>query len=174
MEVVVAQILGVVALVLVSIGYFFKDRFKFLLMQVIANAFYASAFLVVGAYVGGVITFISIARCLYIYFAQKYSFKYFYPFLLIFIVCYIVVTIVFWSAWVDIMPLITATIFTVGLSIKNLQTARCVFLIPNVILIVYNIFATTYASALLDFIEVVVIIVAIIKFCIENKRFKIS
>ena len=172
MEFILAQVLGFIALILVCIGYFLKDRFKFLLIQVIANFFYACAFLVVEAYVGGIIIFISLIRCLYIYIAEKYSFKYIYHFLPIFIILYIITTILLWSSWLDLMPLFASSIFTVGFAIKNLQKGKFVLIIPNVILVIYNIFTTTYTSALLDFIEVVVIVIAIIKFYIDKKKNK--
>jgi len=170
MEFVLAQVLGVIALIILSIGYFVKDRFKFLLIQVIANFFYASAFVVIGTYVAGVITFISLARCLYLFLAEKYSFKYTYYFLPVFIVGYILSTIFLWNSWLDIIPLITSITFTFAFTIKNLQLCRYILIIPNTLLIVYNILATTYASALLDLIEVIVIVVAIIKYYVDKKK----
>lgn len=170
MEFILAQILGGIALILVSIGYFFKDKNKFMIMQVAANFFYACAFFVVGAFVGGGLVMISLVRCLYIFFAEKYNFKYLLQFLSIFIVAYIITTIIFWGTTFDILPLISSIIFTIGYTIKNLQTMRYVLILPNLILVLYNILTTTYASALLDFLEVIVIIVAIIKFIIEKNR----
>ena len=70
------------------------------------------------------------------------------------------------------MPLITSTLFTIGFTIKNLQTMRYILIIPNAVLVIYNILTTTYTSALLDFIEIIVIIVAIVKFYRDSKRIK--
>lgn len=170
MEFVLAQILGGIALILVCVGYFLKKKSHFLIIQTVANFFYSAAFLVVGAYVGAALVMISIFRCIYLYFAEKHSFKYTLHFLPFFILCYLVMTIVFWDSPFDFIPLISSTLFTIGFTIKNLQVMRHVLIIPNVLLVLYNILKTTYTSALLDLIEVVVIIVVIVKHKLKNRR----
>lgn len=172
MEFILAQIFGGIALVLVCIGYFFKTKSALMIIQIIANFFYAGAFFVVGSYVGAGLTMISLLRCVYLYFAEKKHFKYTLHMLPIFIILYTTITIIFWNNAFDIMSLIASVIFTIGFAIKNLQTMRYVLIFPNAILVVYNIITTTYASALLDFIETIVIIVAIVKFYFNNKKTK--
>ena len=164
MEFILAQVFGGIALLIICIGYFIKTKSTFLLTQVAGNFFYALAFLVVGAYVGFGLVMISLFRCIYIYFAEKYGFKYLMHFLSIFIVLYIVTTIIFWGTPFDLMPLVSSILFTIGYTIHNMQLMRYILIIPNTLLVIYNILTTTYTSSLLDFIEVVVIVVAIIKF----------
>jgi len=113
---------------------------------------------------------ISLCRCIYIYFAEKNTFKYTMHLLPIFIVLYIITTIVFWNNFFDFMPLISSILFTIGYVIKDLQLMRYILIIPNAILVIYNILTTTYTSAVLDFLEVVVIVVAIIKFVLDNHK----
>ena len=125
-----------------------------------------------GAYVGAGLVVVSIFRCLYLFFAERHSFKYTLHFLPIFVAIYVVITILFWDSPWDFLPLITSTLFTVGFAIKNLQTMRYVLLIPNAILVLYNILKTTYTSALLDFIEFIVIMVVIVKHILKNRRNK--
>ena len=148
MEFILAQIFGTIALILVSIGYFFKSKSEFLLAQTLANVFYACAFFVSKAYVGAIIVVISIFRCIYLHLAEKYNFKYKVHFLPIFIILYSITTILFWNSPYDLMPLISSSMFTIGYSITNLQRMRAILIIPNVILVAYNILLTTYASAL--------------------------
>ena len=169
MEFILAQILGGIALILVCVGYFLKKKSHFLIIQTVANFFYSAAFFVVGAYVGAVLVVISIFRCIYLYFAEKHSFKYKLHFLSIFILCYVVMTVLFWDSPYDFIPLITSTMFTIGFTIKNLQLMRYVLIIPNVLLVLYNILKTTYTSALLDLIEVFVIVFVIVKHKLKNK-----
>ena len=170
MAFILAQIFGGIALLIICIGYFVKQKSTFLLTQVAGNFFYALAFLVVEAYVGFGLVMISLFRCIYIYLAEKYSFKYLIHFLSVFIVLYIVTTFIFWGSPFDLMPLVSSILFTVGYTIHNMQLMRYILIIPNALLVIYNILTTTYVSALLDFIEVLVILVAIIKFYKENKE----
>ena len=41
---------------------------------------------------------------------------------------------------------------------------RYVLIVPNIAIVIYNILLTTYASAILDLIEIIVLLVAIIQF----------
>ena len=163
MEFVIAQVLGLIALIVVCIGYFLKNKSHFLLAQVIANFFYAGAFLVIGAYVGATLVTISIFRCIYLYYAEKYNFKYKIHFIPIFLLLYLTMTIAFWNKPYDFLPLMSSTLFTIGYTLNNMQKMRYILIIPNSILVIYNILCTTYTSALLDFIEILVIIIAIVK-----------
>ena len=172
MEFIISQVLGFIALILICIGYFFESKRKFLVIQIVANIFYASAFLVQGALVGGFITFVSTARCLYLLICEITNFKKTIYFLPIFIVFYVVLTVVYYASLSDLIPAVTATMFTVAFYIKDLQTTRYVCILPNLLLIFYNILCLTFTSALLDSIEVVVLIVAIIKFYKESKLAK--
>ena len=170
MEFILAQVFGGIALAIVCVGYFLKSKGSFMITQVVANVFYSLAFFVVGEFVGGSLVCVSIARCVYIYIAEKVNFKYMLHFLPIFIASYIALTVIFWGNAFDIMPLIASTIFTIGYVLKDLQKMRILLIFPNAILVAYNILTTTYVSALLDFIEVIVIVVAILKFHFEAKK----
>ncbi len=172
MEFILAQVFGGIALVIVCVSYFLKSKGSFLVSQIISDVFYSLAFFVVGEFVGGSIVCVSILRCIYIYFAENKNFKYMHHLLPIFIAAYVVLTAVFWENAFDLMPLFSSILFTIGYVMKNLQAMRCLLIVPNVVLVVYNILSTTYVSAALDFVEVVVIICAILKFYFEEKKQK--
>lgn len=172
MEFIFAQILGAIALVVICVGYFVKQKPLFLILQIVGNIFYGGAFLILNSVSAGIITLISTIRCIYIFVAEKYNFKYTLYFLFIFIAAYICVGILFWQHWFDFIPIITATLFTIGYYVKNLNLMRYILLVPNAMLVFYCIMCKTYTSALLDFIEFSVIIVAIIKFKKEKNKTK--
>ena len=169
MNFILAQIFGVIALVATSIGYF-CTRKTFLITQIICDLFYAAAFLVLNAVVAGILTIISAIRVIYLFWAESTNFKYRVHLLPLFVVASLIVAILFWQGWADIVPVISLTIFTFALALKNLQIMRYVLLIPNFVLMIYNIAITTYASAVLDLLEFLVIIVAIITFSKKSKQ----
>ena len=156
--------MGVIALIIICMSYFCKDKSKFLIFQIFADFFYAMSYLLIDIYVAGIITIISTIRCIIFWICDKRNFKYTLWFLPIFILCYIGVTIKFWSGPDDIVPLITCILFTIAYILKSTQAIRYVTLIPNMMLIVYNLFVSTYSNALLDLLETIVIIISIIKF----------
>lgn len=167
MEFIISQILGIIALLLVCVGYFQKNKDNMMIFQSLANVFYASAFLVLKSYVGGIIVIISTIRCLYVYFSSKMENKgktIYSKFILLFIPVYIIIGIVFWQSFFDFVPIITASMFTIAFYVKDLQTIRFLTLIPNALLVFYNIYITTYSNALLDMLEIIVCVVSIIKF----------
>ena len=164
LEIVMAQLFGVVALVLICLSYFCKTKSIFHILQTCADAFYGCAYFFVNSYVAGFITLVSAMRCAYLFFAEKYNFKYTYHFLSVFILGYVVMTIVFWKSWTDIIPLCTSILFTIAYAVKDLQKLRYLSLIPNIILIGFNIYSFTFVSAILDLMEVIIIVIAIIKF----------
>ena len=170
MEFIISQVLGFIALILVCIGYFVKGRQTFLLIQIVANIFYSGAFLVQSSLVGGIITLISTLRCVYLLICEKKNFQKTLYFLPVFIVLYVVTTVLLFESISDIIPIITATMFTLAFYIKDLQTTRYICILPNLLLIFYNVLCLTFTSALLDFIEVVVLIIAIVKFSKQKRE----
>ena len=172
MNFIVSQILGIIALILMCIGYFVKNKSQFLIIQIIANVFYATSYLFLGVFSAGIITLISIIRCVLIYFNDKKDLKidkFIIPF---FIVAYIVVGVIFWKSPFDIIPIITASLFTISFCIKNLKVMRYILLFPNCILVVFGICTMAYSVALLDFVETIVLVVAIIKFHYQKEETK--
>ena len=170
MDFIISQILGFIALIIICIGYFVKKKSIFLIIQIAGNLFYAGSFLCLKVWTGGIITLISILRCIYFFICEKYNFKYTLHFIPIFFVAYITACILTWQSWLDIIPLCTSIMFTIALYIKNLGLMRYVLLVPNRLLCVYCILNQTYTSAILDFIEVIVIVIAICKFHFSNKK----
>ena len=105
MDFILAQIFGGIALILVCIGYFLKSKSGFLIIQVVADFFYALAFFVVDAFVAGVITIISLFRCVYLYFAEKKHFKNTTYFLFVFVGLYIITTFIFTPFKIILYPI---------------------------------------------------------------------
>lgn len=158
-----SQILGVVALVIYCFSYVTPQKNNFLILQGVGNVFFASSFLVISSYVAGILGFVSIVRCFVFWLCEKHNVKNYFPLLLLFCSCYVVITCVFWqSAW-DIVPRITCISFCVGSFVKSLLTMRIIFLLSNILLIVFCIIQTTYTSALTGVVEIVILLYAIIK-----------
>ena len=60
--------------------------------------------------------------------------------------------------------------FTFGFYIKNIQIMRYFLCIPNALLIIYAILLNNYVSILLSIIELTVLIIAIIKYYLQNAK----
>lgn len=170
MNFILAQIFGGIALILVVISYFINNKKKFLLLQIIANLFYGLSFAVNSALVAGLNTFISILRVLVLYLYEKKHKEPPIYLILIFSVGYIIIGIIFFKNYYDIIVIITPILFTIAMWVKNMQLVRYLMLFPNAILVFYAILNQVYTTALLDFIEIITIIVALITYYINKKK----
>ena len=56
------------------------------------------------------------------------------------------------------------------LAIKDLKKLKLLLIVPNVILILYNILVKTYSNALLDLIDSLALIAAVIKSFVDSKK----
>ena len=126
-----------------------------------ANIFYAFAFIIVEAYSGGIVILISTVRCVEIYFLEKKNLKEFKYSIILYSFAYCFSTLLLWQNFYDIIPLIASIVFTFAFAITDLQKFRYTMLFPNIILLGYSLIHHTYTSALLDCLEIIILMVAI-------------
>ena len=159
-----SQAFGGVALILVCISYQFNNKAKFLALQILANSFYALSFLVLNVLVGGINTIISLFRVAILFFFERKDKNP--PFLLFltFFLLYIASGIICWQSPLDLISIISFEIFNVAMFVRSIHLTRILSVLPNFMIAIYNLLLMTYTNALLDFIEVIVLIYAIIKF----------
>ncbi len=171
---IISQILGGIAIIMVACSYFCKKKSNFLIFQIIADTCYALAYLCLNIYVAGVITLFSSLRC-YIFFAlDKKGVKYGKFTVPTFIILNCIITLLLWQGWDNILPLITSIVYTITYAVKSTQLIRYLSIPPSVALCIYNVCFTLYSSALLDLLEVVVLVVSIIYFTRKEKSKKIN
>lgn len=165
----ISQALGIIALILVCISYQFNNKAKFLALQILANAFYSASFLALNILVGGINTIISLFRVAILFFYEKEDknppiFLY-----LTFFLLYIVSGVICWQSWLDIIAILSYEIFNVAMFVRNINLTRYLMIIPNFMIAIYNVCHMTWTNALLDFVEVGVLIFAIFKFSKDNQ-----
>lgn len=169
-EFIISQVMGGIALILVVISVFLKNKTHFFLFQTIANIFYALSFIFANALVAGINTFVSIIRVLVLFLYAKYEKTP--PIYLIFVfsAIYIIIGVLFYQNAYDIITIITPILFTAAMWMKNMQLVRYCMLLPNILLVLYSIMHQVYTTAILDAFETCSIVVAIISFAITNKK----
>ncbi len=155
--------MGGIALILIFISYFFNKKEIFLFVQIFANFFYALSFIFVNALVGGLNTLISIIRILILYFYIKKGKDPPIIFIPLFAIIYIIIGVIFIKDYYDIITIITPILFTIAMWMKNMQITRYYLIIPNLLLIIYSIINTAYTSAILSFVEILILVIAILK-----------
>ena len=167
---ILSQVMGGVALILVALSYFVKAKKSFLLLQTIANLFYAASFLFQGLFVAGVGTLISLCRALGLYILSAKKIDPSEQYLIILLACYFINASIFYQVPLDIMPLCTSCLFTLAFFVKDMKNVRYFMILPNVMLVVYGIITQCYTNALLDTMEVCILVSAIIYHHKDNKK----
>lgn len=169
MNFILTQLFGGVALILVVISYLLKSKVCFLGIQIIANIFYGLSFIFSNAIVAGINSFVSILRVLLLYYYARKNKNAPIEWIFILSSLYLLVGVIFFNSYYDIVVMITPILFTIAMWLKNMQFVRLMLLIPNVILAIYAILFRAYTTAVLNFIELITIIIALIKYSRQGK-----
>ena len=169
-EFIISQVMGGIALILVVISVFLKNKTHFFLFQTIANIFYALSFVFADAMVAGINSFISCIRVVFLFFYEKMEKQPPLYLLVVFSAIYLTIGAVFYTDAYDFITMITPIVFTIAMFMKNMQLVRILMIPPNILLVLFAILHQVYTTAILDAFETCSIVVAIISFAITNKK----
>lgn len=121
---ILAQILGIVVLLITIISIQFKTKERILICQIIANSLLAVQYFLLNALTGGVVASINVIRCLIFYYYKKKNKKPSIILLSLFIIVAVVSGILTWQNGFSIIPIIATIVFTYGLWQDNVKVTR--------------------------------------------------
>ena len=167
-----------IALLLYCSSYFFDNKKKYLLFQMIGNGFLSLSYLFMGAYFTMVSVAIGIVRGVICYTFEKNNKNV--PIYLIVGLCavtvssYVLINYVILSgtasAW-DVLYLIASCMYAITFAMRNIRLMRYVILIPHTCAISYNLLVGAPISSAMSYgIEFVITVIAIIKFSAQKKH----
>lgn len=145
---VLAQVIGVIVLIITVISIQFKTKEKILICQIIANVLVALQYFLLNALTGAVVAVINVVRCIIFYYYKKKNKKPSIIFLTIFIIVAIVSGILTWQNGFSIIPIIATIVFTYGLWQDNVKVTRICTAITAGNWTIYNVIVKAYAGAL--------------------------
>ena len=167
-----AQIFGGIATLILCLSYVVKSKKGFLLMGLFGDIMYGMSFLFVGSWSAGVIALLSCLQFFFVYYFEKRNKKLPKIIASVFIVMFIVAGALTWnSAW-DIIPLASYIWYTFALYIDDVKSIRLVYVLPNALLVVYDIMVMAYASAFEDGIEALFLITIILADFVKSTMLK--
>lgn len=175
---ILAYIMSTIALVLYCGSYFFNNKKKYLIMQLSGNFFLSVSYFFMGAYFTMISVAIGIVRGLVCYTYEKSNTRV--PFYIIMALClatvssYIIVNYVILSGaaspW-DILYMFASCMYAITFAIRNIKLMRYLVLIPHLSAVLYNLLAKAPISSAISYgIELIITVVAIIKFHIQEKH----
>lgn len=158
---ILAQICGIIALILTVISVQFKTKEKIVMCSVLANIVVTIQYFLLGALTGAVISVINTIRCLVFYFFKKKDMK---PSIIVLIIFEIVAIIsgsISWQNMWSLIPIIVTVIYTYGLWQDNIKVIRITTGIVGFGWAVYNIVVRAYVGALQETSQLISAIIAL-------------
>ena len=169
--------MSTVALALYSGSYFFNNKRGYLAFQLFGNVFLSLSYLLIGAYFTMVSALLGVVRGLVYYLYEKKDKKV--PWYVIVGLCasmiasYIIINGVILSSsspW-DILYLIASCMYAITFAIRNIRLMRYLVLIPHVSAVSYNLLSAAPISSAISYgIELIVTLVALVKFELQRRR----
>ena len=171
----IAQILGICALICLSISYFMRKKVLFFSLQTAGNIFTVLSFFVQGEYFASIGCVIATIRTgiFSLFTAKKKEVPWWIVFALV--GATVASCVLLWKSALDLIFMLGLIIFTLAFKIKNAKKMRYVLLVPNTLYCIFEFCSRSYAVFVSTFIELVALVVSIIaEEIIERKAKKLS
>lgn len=135
---ILANIIGVFAIITWSLSIQNKDRKNILIFQIVANAFYSIQYFLLGAVTAGMTNLLSIFRCLTFYFEEKIKGKISFISFVIFSFLIISIGIITYENPISLIPILCGNLYMYSIWQNNLNLTRHLFIIAALVLVYYN------------------------------------
>lgn len=170
MSFILAQICGVIVLILTVISVQFKTKEKIVMCFVFANLAMAVQFFLLNAVTGAVISIINTIRCIIFYYYKKKDKKPSLIILLIFEIVAIVSGMMSWQNMWSVIPIVVTVIYTYGLWQDNVKVIRITTAIVGLGWAIYDIIVMAFVGAIQEISQFVSAMIALIKNKEETKE----
>lgn len=160
---ILAQICGIIALILTVIAVQFKTKEKIVMCSVFANIVVAMQFFLLNAITGAVVSIINTIRCIIFYYYKKKDIKPSIIILLIFEIIAVVSGIMSWQNIWSIIPIIVTVIYTYGLWQDNVKVIRIATGIAGFGWAIYDVIVMAYVGAVQEASQLISAIIALFR-----------
>ena len=176
---IVAQVLGLVALVVVFITFQTKNKVRLLVLDAIANLLLGLAYLAMGLYILAVVNLIAAVRGLaFAWLNNKREEGKVHPaisigLLMIFWIVFAVAIVLLWSTWVDFVILGLVLVYVWSLWNKGNHLVRILCLILSVIYVTINVLAFNIMGTVVESVYILSIMIFYLRLIHEKRKKKV-
>lgn len=165
-----AQIMGLIALILISLSYQCKTKKNFLFTQIFSNIFFALQYFLLHAYSAFCSNIVSITRTIifYIYTKRKKEIPIYFPIFIISTI--IIIGIITYKDLYSIIPIIIAISYTIATYQKNLKITYIISIITCLLWIIYNKEVNAYIGIISSIIELIASSIGLFRIRGKNER----
>lgn len=161
---VLAQVMGVFAIILWTFSILLKNKKDILLSQVVANAIYGIEYSLLGAFSAASMNFLSFVR-LFIYYLFAKKEKEIPKFVLI-IFCFLIFILGFLTldGILSIIPVIITLLYAYSFFQNNLKIARIVYILCALAWVYYNIKVGAIIGIIGNLLEIISGVISLIRY----------
>lgn len=169
---IISQVLVIIAMILLAITFFIKNKALILVLSGTACLLYAIQYLLIGAYTGMALDLVAAVRAVWFFICENKSKTTRFVSLIIVAVILVVLGFITFSNLFDLLIICAAVVYTYSLWQKNIIVYRYLALSSNASWLIYNAYHNTVFGIVCEGIMCVVGICGIINFYITQKREK--
>lgn len=159
----IGHILGFVSVGLFFYSYQRTQKRKIMIIQTVATALSCVQYLLIGALSGFALNIVCIIRNFAFYYRdKKHGTDLISP--VIFALCMAVVSIFSWEGIHSLLITLGLVVNTVCMGVCDARNFRKTILISSSLILIYNIFASSYSGVLSESISLISVVIGIIRF----------
>ena len=160
---IIAQSLGVVAVVLGFVNYQVKTREQVLIVHILTTVCFGFHYMLLGAWSGMAMNFVGTVRGVVFYFVGKNG-KVSRAWAVSFAVLMGAIGIIGWEAWYSVFAVTGLVINSYSLSFSNPNNIRKSILVTSPLVIVYDAFVGSFGGVVYESVVIISSIVGLIRF----------
>ena len=169
---VLSQIFVGVSSALYALSLLVKSKKILLLVQIISSIFFVAQYLLLGAYLGGLVAGLELIRTITFYFIDKNfnTNKVRFTASAIFIVVGIIGSIFTWATWYSVLPLLGLLAVTTCLAFNSIVPLKLSCIFSAICAGIYLIFLKSYFGFATQVFIIVIGVTGLITMLIKNKK----
>jgi len=161
-----AQVLGVIALIILSLSFQKNKKGTLLKYQIFSSLFFALQYLCLNAITGFLMNIMTMIRNVVF---KKHENKVPIIYLIITVFAMIILSAFSYDGIISVLPTIAVILYSIAIWQKNLTVTRIVEVISCILFIIYNIKVLAITGLISTIIEMFFAIVAIYRFDIKRR-----
>lgn len=164
-----AQIFGFLGLALSIAAFQFKKHQNIVLLKLSSELVFAIQYILLGAWTGAVLDFISVIRNYLFYKLVKKNISTT-PVIILFCLFVVVTGVFTFDGFISLLPIASKLLTTVSYGMKNEKWLRIITLPSCIMWIIYNLSFGSYAGALADAMTLASLVIAMYKFDFKGSQ----
>ena len=158
-----AQFIGIVAMIFSILSFQCKTRKRLLVMQTITVILFGVHYLMLGAVTGAALNATSVVRNLIFYNKDKrfFSEKIWMP---VFVGMNIIMGIMFWQSWLSVFFIIGMVFNTISMSLSDSQKVRGMMLVSSPFILLYSLLSGSIGGVVNELLSEASMITGILKY----------